>query len=103
MLKLTSRQKNIIQNEIDGCFYQSENAANPIRHNCDKFEKFGAEAHPCVIVRAKTSALRSALTHTAYRRGHTFTKALYLDCVLVSNVFASLRDVIFLSNDPCRC
>ena len=71
MLRLTSRQNNIIQDEISGCLYQPKNAVNLIRHSCDKFEKFGAVVHPCGIVRAKTSALRSILTYPAYRRGHT--------------------------------
>ena len=44
---------------------------NLIRHSCDKFEKFGAVVHPCGIVRTKTSALRSILTHPAYSRNHT--------------------------------
>ena len=70
MSRLTSRQNSIIQDEINGCFYQSKNAVNLIRHSCDKFEKLGAVVHPCGIVRAKTSVLRSILTHPAYRRGH---------------------------------
>ena len=56
------RHSNIVQDEINGCFYQSKNA--------DKFKKFGAVVHPCGVVRAKTSALRSILTHPANKKGH---------------------------------
>ena len=71
MSRLTLRQNNIIQDEINGCFYQSKNAVNLIRHSWDKFKKSGAVVHPCGIARAKTSALRSILTHSAYKKGHT--------------------------------
>ena len=47
VLRLTLRQTNIIQDEINSCFYQSKNAVNVVRHSCDKFEKFGAVVHLC--------------------------------------------------------
>ena len=46
--------------------FSSQNAVNLIRHSFDKFKKFGAEVHSCGIARAKTSALRSSLTHPVY-------------------------------------
>ena len=71
MSRLTSRQNDIMQDEINGCFNQPKNAVNFIRRSCDEFEKFGAVLHPCRVVRVKTCTLRSILTHPAYRRGHT--------------------------------
>ena len=68
---LTLRQNSMIQDEINGCFYQLKNAVNLIRRSRDKFKKFGAVMHPCDIVRAKTSALRSILTHPANKKGLT--------------------------------
>ena len=56
--------------------------------------------HPCGVVRAKTSALRSVLTHPAYEKGHTiYYFTLFELLFAVENVFVSLRDLIFLSND----
>ena len=47
--KLTSRQTNTIQDEINGSLWQPKNNVNLIRyrHSCDKFKKFGAEVHLC--------------------------------------------------------
>ena len=71
MSRLISRQNNVIQDEINSLFHQSKSAVNLIRQSCGKFEKFGAEVHPCGIGRAKISAVRSILTHPAYKKGHT--------------------------------
>ena len=47
VLKLNSRQNNIIQDLINGCLWQPKNDVNLIRSSCDKFQKFGAMVHLC--------------------------------------------------------
>ena len=64
--RLTSRQNYIIQDEINGCFYQPKSAVNLIRHSRDKFEKFGA-----VYSKSKNICFEINFDPPAYRRGHT--------------------------------
>ena len=48
MSKLTSRQNNTIQDEMNGCLWQPKNDVNLIKYSCDKFEKFDAAMYLCV-------------------------------------------------------
>ena len=113
MSRLTLRQNNKIKDEINGCFYQPKYAVNLIRLSCDKFENFGAVAGGATVWYNKSKNICFEINFDSIcfeinfdyfvEEITRFTKALYLNCVLGSNVFASLRDIIFLSNDSSRC
>ena len=102
--KLTSRQTNTIQNEINGCLRQPKNDVNLIRYSCDKFEKFGGEVHLCGKIKTseqKKTVLKSILTHPAYR-GYTrimVNLRTLFELLFGVKCFHKLARFNFLAND----
>ena len=69
-------------------------------HGCDKFEKLDAVVHLCGKVNIsleQKQLLGDQFWHIRLTEEVTwFTKTLFLNCFLRSNVFVSLRDLLFL-------
>ena len=112
MSKLTSRQNNVllmqdkqIQDEINGCLWQPKNDINLIRYSWNKFEKFGTAVH--LWGKTKSSEQKQLFWDQFWptrpidvTQELWLTKKLYVNCFLLSNVFISLRDLIFWQITP---